>query len=276
MHRFALLGLGSYAIILAFLGCKEKRLPHGGEEPLYELRGLHAAVACADCHGPGTPKSLSRLCIDCHELDRPAPDHNPGQECGSCHNELPPAWLNGATPLPTGDTGVIVPTGETGIEVIPDPIHDNLASGQLCWDCHKDEERKDENHYANPANPQRNWDCGSCHDTGPTGTGWLQNAIVHPVRTPHGTYFQNDPVEELTGRWVVACEACHTTITGAPNDDYTQFECSSCHDLAGALPAQVDIFAPQHYGYDPGPETDQECLCCHEFGDIEYPETPCP
>jgi hypothetical protein len=268
MHRFALFGLSSYLVILGFLGCKEKRLPHGGPEPLYELRGLHAAVACADCHGSGTPKSLSRLCIDCHELDRPSPDHNPGQECGTCHNEMPPAWLNGVTPPPTGDTGVIVPTGETGLQEIPDPIHDNLDSAQLCWACHE-EDRKDPTHYANPANPQRNWDCGSCHATGPEGTGWLEDFIIHPVRTPHGTYFQNFPVEESSGRWVVSCESCHPNTA-----DYTQFECSSCHDGGGALPASLDIFNPQHFLYDPGPTADQECLGCHAYGDVEAPEAP--
>lgn len=276
MNRLSIIGLGSLlgVALLEGCSCNGPRVAHSGDNPIYPLLGLHQTVPCEACHGSGTPKAVSRLCIDCHDADRPDPGHNPGQDCGNCHNELPPAWLNTPTgPTgPTGETGTIIPTGftgDTGTIIEPDPIHDNLDSNSLCWDCHE-VDRKDPEHYANPANAQRNWDCGSCHptspDTGPENEAWGRDFIIHPTRTPHGTYYKNAAVPVDSGRWVVACEYCHQDL-----NDYSQFECSSCHNGLGALPAQLDIWANgQHFdAIEPGPASDALCEDCHTYGDLE-------
>ena len=271
MVRYFVPVLGLFVGLYAYQGCT-KRLPHGGENPLFVLRGLHAAVPCEGCHGPGTPKSLSRLCIDCHEEDRPDPGHNPGQDCGACHTEDPPAWLAGVTPLPTGDTGLPpIPTGDTGPIIEPDPFHDPLPSSQVCMECHEDE-RKDPTHYANPNNPLLAWDCGPCHATGLPGTGWLKDLVIHTIMTPHGVYFRYQATDPA--RWVVACEDCHPDL-----NDYKKFECYTCHNQQGAVPASANIFPHFSLTGDPtypSPEADADCTCCHEYGNLGAPNpNPC-
>lgn len=231
--------------LVALVGCN-KQLPHGGEDPLYPLRGLHAAVPCEGCHGPGTPGPLPTLCADCHANDVPSPDHYPGQECGACHTEY--GWLDGVTPTIPTDTGPTVPTGDTGTPptTVTKVDHSKLASDRLCWDCHEDA-RKDPTHYADPAEPQSQWwDCGPCH----TVNAWSESTIDHPARTPHGTVSAGK--ERPEAAWVVACETCHPV-------EYTTSDCSTCH---------LDIFP--HYGdaQKPGPLADESCLACHVAGDL--------
>lgn len=235
--RIVLVAL-AFSSVFVVEACK-KRLPHGGEDPLYPLRGLHAAVPCEGCHGPGTPSSLPITCIECHVDDRPAPDHHPGQDCAQCHTEA--GWDVGVTPT---ETGTLPPTGETGLTTEPTDIHASLPADQLCWDCHE-VDRKDATHYADP-DPLLTWDCGPCHAT----TGWLDDLVLHPARTPHGTYSGGQAQPE--GSWVVACATCHPS-------SLDQFDCSTCH---------ASIFP--HYGdaQKPGPAADASCLICHENGDL--------
>jgi hypothetical protein len=227
-------------LALLLLAACDKRLPHGGGDPVYPLRGLHAAVPCEACHGPGTPGSLPTTCIDCHDADRPAPDHNPGQDCAGCHTE--DGWMFGVTPTdtpptPPTDTGT-VPTGFD---------HATLPPEQLCWDCHE-AERSEPTHYADESNQAKSWDCGPCH----TVVTWADAPYVHPARTPHGTFVGN--TEQPPEGWVVACETCHPVAL-------TAFDCSTCH---------LDIF-PHPWSPDtvaPGPTADATCLECHIAGDL--------
>ncbi|MCB9696895.1 MAG: hypothetical protein H6738_08980 [Alphaproteobacteria bacterium] len=216
-----------------------KRLPHGGDNPLYPLIGNHAAVPCEGCHGPGTPQTLPTACIDCHDDDRPAPSHYPGQDCAECHT--PEGWLVGVTTVPTtGETGITTPThtGET-------TGHPTVAPDQLCWDCHETD-RKDDTHYKDATVAAKSWDCGPCHTQ---KTGWLDGLVQHPARTPHASYVAN--AETPRNTWVVACDTCHP-------DSLATFDCERCHTA---------IYP--HYGdaSKPGPAANASCLGCHPYGD---------
>lgn len=242
---------------LLFQACS-KTLPHGGENPLYELKGKHATVPCEGCHGPGKPDTLPTVCIDCHDADRPTPDHNRGKNCFPCHTEE--GWDVGVTPT---DTGTIpTDTGPTDTGTTPTGFdHAALAPEKLCWDCHElvalgppevagGGPRKNETHYADPATDQAAWwDCGSCHDY---TNDWDQDFILHPARTPHGS-LQNP--DETT--WVVACADCHPDTT-----DYTLYDCETCHV------ARDPAFYP-HFGdaQTQGPTANASCKVCHPHGD---------
>lgn len=62
----------------------------------FPLIGRHAALDCQACHtsgipdlkAPATPESAPRLCIGCHQQDRPAT--HASNDCGVCHTPI--AW----------------------------------------------------------------------------------------------------------------------------------------------------------------------------------------
>ncbi len=220
-----------------------KRLPHGGDDPLYPLLGRHAALPCEACHGEGTPQTLPTACIDCHDADRPTPSHYPGQDCAECH--VADGWDVGVTTLlHTGHTGVpVTDTAPTTTDV-----HASLAPDRKCWDCHE-KDRKDPTHYADPADQAKSWDCGPCHAT----TTWTDDLYVHPARTPHATHAAGTLRDE--GTWVVACADCHPASLKA-------FDCQTCHQA---------IFTPPHYGdcaSGPSEICNAACLGCHRNGDL--------
>jgi hypothetical protein len=241
-----------------------KRLPHGGEEPVYPLRGLHAAVPCEGCHGPGTPQKLPNLCIDCHEDDRPDPDHYVAQNCSPCHTE--DGW-HLVDPTTTRDTAVPpTPTGDTGptITTPPDPNHEGITPDMLCMLCHEVDRPAtptpgSPTHYYNEVEARRS-DCGPCHGLrdwlgeSPSGTG---APYEHVTRSPHGTF--SDNVENTAAEWVVACAECHPSSAAR---DYTAYDCqSACH-------ASLITTPPGHYGISEiVPANNELCVACHPTGE---------
>lgn len=252
----AVLGIGLAAVPQA---CT-KRLPHGGEDPVYPLRGLHAAVPCEGCHGAGTPKAQSTVCIDCHEADVPDPGHYPGQNCSPCHTEF--GWDQIATTLVPPETGT-APTGDTGPTTTPYDPHAGLTTDLLCWTCHEVDRPatptpNSPTHYAHETLSRR-FDCGPCHGLkdwlgeSPSGLG---APYEHVTRSPHGTY--SDNVENPQNEWVVGCDQCHTTP-----GNYTTFDCQTCH-------LDLILTPPGHFGVsEPTPANNESCVVCHPTGD--YP-----
>ncbi|MEM6927520.1 MAG: hypothetical protein AAF602_11365, partial [Myxococcota bacterium] len=167
---------------------------------MYPLRGKHTAVSCEACHGTDGFNQLPNTCVACHEIDRPAPDHFPGEACDGCHVE--DGW-EFVEVVPT-------PPTETGFD------HAALPETQLCWgECHE-ADRPEPTHYADPKLPQALWwDCSGCHQT----VAWTP-AIVHPARIPHGSATENDPAArgqcapvDDEALWVTGCVGCHPSGT---------------------------------------------------------------
>jgi hypothetical protein len=240
----------SFCSALFFGQACTRYLPHGGSKPLFPLLGQHAFVPCEGCHGPGKPQEEPTACIDCHNADRPSPNHHPGENCAECHTEE--GWDVGVDT----HTGVTTPTPtHTGTVITTDPIHDALGPEQLCWECHETDREAGPpttalslaGHYSDPVAEQYTWwDCGPCHET----DTWTNAAYDHPCRTPHGSLAHpTDPAA-----WVVACADCHT------GGDTSVTDCVTCH---------ATIFP--HFGVasaaDVGP-TGTECTAaCHPTGD---------
>ena len=249
VHRASVAALIVCVVPSLFLACQSKQLPHSGEEPAYPLRGLHAAVPCVGCHGPGVPEQLPVLCIACHEADRPEPDHFLGQACIDCHVE--DGWGIVETTTPT------LPTGGTPF---PKKDHAKLDPGTLCWECHE-KERSAPDHYADPASvlkpdPITSDDCAGCH----TATAWYWEPIEHPVRIPHGTGTGAVPGESCDqvrpeDQWESTCEGCH------PNGTDT-YVCFACHN-EDAVPGEL---------VHDGTWGENQCMGCH----VDAESTECP
>ncbi len=188
------------------VSCGSKTLPHAGEEPAFPLRGKHTAVRCEGCHGVEGYFTLPNSCVACHEVDRPGPDHYPGEACDGCHVE--DGWEVVETPT-------IEPTPiDTGFD------HASLPESQLCWGACHEADRPEPTHYADPTLPQALWwDCSGCH----TSDAW-KPAIEHPTRIPHASSASPgcEPVDDESA-WVTGCIGCH------PNGTDT-FACVTCHD----------------------------------------------
>jgi len=218
MTRAPLVAVGCMLVV----SCSSPRLPHLGEEPVYPLRGKHTAVACEACHTDGF-EQLPNTCVACHEVDRPAPDHYPGQACDDCHVEE--GWEVVETPpLPT------LPT-DTGFD------HDSLPEDQLCWGACHEADRPIPTHYADPKLPLAQWwDCSGCHEP----DAWFP-AFEHPARIPHGSTASPGctPVEDENA-WVTGCVGCHPAGTDT-------FVCYACH---------VDSHAGEN-------KPESGCLACH-------------
>jgi hypothetical protein len=165
------------------------------------LDGAHA-LSCEECH-QDLPDfgGLAGECADCHEGDRPDPDHHAGRECGICHT--PTSWEvavdHGFFPL--------LDAHALACETCHLNIPDFTGLDGSCLACHEPD-RPDPEHY-----PGR--DCGVCH----TSTSW-ETGIDH-------SFFP------LVYAHAVDCATCHTAI---PDFTGLDGECSNCHEAERPSP----------------------------------------
>ena len=54
---------------------------------LFKLDGAHQTTACSDCHIPGAPAKISRMCVSCHKKDD-AHNGGYGVQCERCHTAI--------------------------------------------------------------------------------------------------------------------------------------------------------------------------------------------
>lgn len=116
-------------------------------------------------------------CTDCHEDDRPSPEHGKGTECGVCHESkdekgaafTPKAGItssgesktNTDTASSTG-SGTGSGTGTDGCDAAK--AHEHPAGLTSCTACHE-KDRPDPPHPASG-------DCAACHEPSNTGCPW--------------------------------------------------------------------------------------------------------
>lgn len=202
----------------AFVACVGTTVPHGGSNPAFPLTGAHALAPCAACHGEGTPHTLPDACSACHADDVPSPTHNPGQDCGLCHE--PAGWTWTVSPTTVPGTEPTEPGSNTS-----GFVHPYTPPETGCAECHEPD-RLSTSHFTAPVP----WDCGPCHSQ----TAWSDSPVVHPVRTPHGDGVLACSDCHPAGPPVAVCSDCHAAIfphfgganTPGPAADST---CLSCH-----------------------------------------------
>ena len=177
----------------------------------YKLRGQHATVECAACHGNGIYAGTPRTCVGCHLADYETstnPDHGAAgfpTTCNLCHRGGDSSWqdadFNHAFPL-------------NGVHATLDcsSCHGNgvyAGTPTDCVGCHLDDyEATDDPDHGGAGFPT---DCEQCHQP----TSWDDDSgggFVHPY--------------QLVGiHATVDCSACHSSgvYAGLPSD------CVDCH-----------------------------------------------
>jgi hypothetical protein len=202
----------------------------------YPLTGMHATVACAQCHVNNNYTSTPTACYSCHQPDFTGttnPNHVTAAfptDCSLCHTTV--GWttstFNHASVFPLTGAHATVP----------------------CVQCHTN------NNYTTVPT-----DCFSCHKTDWNGTNAPPHAVVNfptTCATCHSTtdwtgatFNHNTTSFPLTGAHIsVACAQCHT------NNNYTTLPttCYGCHqaDFTGTTnPPHVASNFPS------------DCTLCH-------------
>lgn len=232
------------------------RLPaydHG--RTAFPLRGHHAEVACADCHGVGAEARYAGLpaddCDACH-TDPHAAKFEP-TACRSCHSEG--GWKVGDFDHSRTDFPLVgAHVGPKCEECHVDERWSGLAHDS-CADCHRDETL-----HQDPFGPGR---CAECHDE----QAWAAVTFDHST-----TDFSLDPQHggvtcdgchdvQRFGGLDSTCESCHADTR--PTGHY-QGACGGCHASAAWVPADLgDVdHAVTGFALD-GVHSREPCASCH-------------
>jgi hypothetical protein len=236
-----------------------------------------AGAACEACHAPtnyasfaGTPMNHNAVagmkCVSCHELGmswygvnivtRPGASHNPGQDCGGCHNTTSfddgggggdAATRLRARSSPARASGATAAAGRQDLATIggralPQPrgaasrnVHIGIAPGS-CLTCHNGASAaaKPAQHLATSLS------CDSCHRT----TTWRPATFTHVGAAPGGCSTCHNAMQakgKTAAHFVTvrSCDTCHrTTSWAAPqyrhvSPAYRQHSasvgCRACH-----------------------------------------------
>lgn len=182
----------------------------------YALTGMHATLACVDCHVNNVYKGTPADCYTCHKADFSGttnPNHIAASfptNCSLCHTTSGwvPATFNHNSIFPLTGAHATVPC----VQCHTNNNYTTLPTS--CYGCHQ----RDWNGTTNPNHASAGFPttCETCHTT----TSWLGATFNH------STFFP------LTGAHAtVPCAQCHT------NNNYTTLPttCYGCHqkDWAG-------------------------------------------
>ena len=179
----------------------------------FPLRGAHASVDCASCHGDNVFHDRSADCASCHREDYDGatqPDHAGAGyplACATCHNTT--SWQDATfnhqqTNFPL--------TGAHAAAQCASCHGDNIYDGKSgdCFSCHRPQYEA----TTSPSHTAADFgtDCATCHDTGQ----WAGARFDHNARTSF----------PLTGAHTTAqCASCH----GDNIFDGKSSDCATCH-----------------------------------------------
>ncbi|RMG67601.1 MAG: hypothetical protein D6722_12880 [Bacteroidetes bacterium] len=223
-------------------------IPELHEENGFPLMGVHATLACVECHLAETNLRFDRIgneCVNCHRDDYEAtesPNHrdaNYGTDCIECHSPLAFGWEASALshdffPLTLGhDIQDCARCHTTG----------NFSDASPeCVQCHQ----ADFNATTNPSHTQLGFsnDCAACHTTDPD---WRPAEF-----RDHDAQFFPIYSGEHRGEWD-ACDECHQNPA-----NYAEFTCITCHTNPGT--------DNDHRGISGYVYLSTACLVCHPDG----------
>jgi hypothetical protein len=129
----------------------------------FPLLGLHAVVACEQCHASPAFRDAETRCVACHERDD-AHEMRLGPNCALCHN--PNGWRVWRF---DHDTQTRFPLGGAHAELAcktchRDPAPHGIKLGTTCADCHL----RDDRHQGGFGR-----DCARCH----TDSNWAEVSL---------------------------------------------------------------------------------------------------
>jgi hypothetical protein len=255
-------------------------------------------AACEACHAPtnyasfaGTPMNHNAVagmkCVSCHELGmswfgvkivtRPGANHNPGQDCGACHNTT--SFDDGggggdaaakvrARSLQIRAPSTTAAAGTQSRGIGSRNTHIGIAPGS-CQTCH--------NGVTAPAKPAQHLvtalSCDACHRT----TTWRPATFTHLGAAP-GTCMSCHNAMQAKGKTaahfvtVRSCDSCHRTtswaapqyrhVSPAYREHGRSVSCMACHKTnAETVVWRAPAFKP-------------DCAGCHadQFRPQQHPK----
>jgi hypothetical protein len=190
--------------------CSACHSPEGWEQATFDhdqtafpLVGLHANVACEDCHKDSVYQGTPINCFACHEADD-AHEGRYGQDCAECHS------AEGWEQVTFDHDQTAFPLTGAHLDAACEQCHLNgvyQGTPQDCAACHEDPTF----HRGLLGN-----DCASCHDTAAWSPASYDRLHTFPIN--HGE------------RGASPCQTCHP-------DTLSTYTCYGCHehDRAGTV-----------------------------------------
>ncbi len=234
--------------------------------PSFPLRGGHAAVACATCHGSGPFSGLSPDCQNCHMDDfgrTTDPDHAAlgfSVDCASCHR--PTTWRRARFDHTT------YPLRGAHRSTACSNCHTNgtfAGTPRDCVACH----RSDFDATTDPGHAAAGFptECDSCHTSFSTWRGALFDHATYQLRGAHRstdcTNCHGNGVFAGTPRDCVACHQDDFDATSDPNHAAANFPatCDTCHTSFSTWRG-ADF--SHTFPIDSGDHRRLDCNDCHE------------
>jgi hypothetical protein len=245
----------------------------------YPLRGMHAKVACTQCHVKLVFTDVGQKCADCHaDIHR----GQMGAKCETCHSVK--GWQVSIKDIQQHQNRFPLIGAHSMLTC--ETCHKSAAGGQFvglstaCFSCHSGD-------YAKTTNPSHAavgypTDCQQCHSL----DGWLGAKFDHAKFTGFA----------LTGAHVrLECAACHVNNnfstarsncvschlqdfngTKNPNHPTAGFsqECSTCHGTSTWLDAKFDHNTMTKFPLT-GAHVNTQCTQCHSSGQFAGISTQC-
>jgi hypothetical protein len=231
----------------------------------YPLRGKHAEVTCAKCHG--TPAKYQPLgfdtCSSCHQDPHRG---ELGPSCEGCHTEQ--GWKALSMPR-AAHPGVSLAAGHQRLECAACHDRGNAQApsrGARCASCHAPV------HEAPFGD-----DCQSCHGQirwlglpDAVGRG-VHDKTQYPLEGRHATLAcptchspALPPARRFRKLAFGACSDCHTDAHRGEFRDRERGACEPCHGVAGFSPTRfgVEAHATTHFALG-GAHESAPCGSCH-------------
>jgi hypothetical protein len=235
------------------------------DQARFALRGKHAQVECAKCHGE-PPKYQPLPFADCNSCHQDPHNGQFKQSCASCHTES--RWSNlsmtraqhprlnilgGHTEVPCGqchDRGNLRPPSR-GTQCVSchAPVH-QAAFGNDCKECHASirwlglpdktgHDAHDKTRFP-LAGAHAEVACDRCHDPSV------------PVK------------RRFRGLSFAECQSCHTDPHAAQFQDRNKGECGACHTERDFVPTTFGVVEHASSGFAlVGGHTAAPCSSCH-------------
>ena len=249
------------------------------EKTAYPLRGMHAKVACAQCHVKLVFTDVATKCADCHaDIHR----GQMGAKCETCHSVK--GWQVSIKDIQQHQNRF--PLIGAHATLTCETCHKGAASGQFvglsttCFSCHSAE-------YAATKNPSHSsigypTDCQQCHSM----DSWLGARFDHAKFTGFaltGAHARLDCAAcHANNNFSTArsnCVSCHLqdfSGTKNPNHRTAGFsqECSTCHSTTSWLDAKFDHNTMTKFPLT-GAHVSAQCSQCHVNGQFVGISTDC-
>lgn len=232
----------------------------------YPLRGMHAKVACSQCHTNLVFKNVSKTCADCHaDIHR----RQFGAKCESCHTVK--GWQTSIKAIQDHQNRFPLVGAHALVEC--EECHKNAAVGQFqglstaCYSCHQKDYLTPVIDHVSANFPTT---CQTCH----TMDSWFGAPFDHLKYTGYALTGMHATlactachINNVYKGTPATCYACHSTqYIAANNPSHLQLalphDCGTCHSTANWLNASFNHAVFANYPLT-GMHATLTCIQCH-------------